>query len=421
MTDPQSGLAAARDIALDAARGSADASEAERRAAELAAVIESMTDAVYIGSAAGITIANQPALEQLGYATREELDRAVGVLAEEIQTRDAITGDPIPGHRQAFARALEGESVVQDVIVRHRVTGEDRIVRCAASPVVVDGRVVAAVAVNTDITDRHRAGAERERLLAAERAARAEAESARREAEAANAAKAQFLAATSHELRTPLNAIGGYAQLLQMGLHGPITEAQRDALARIARAQQHLLTLINDILQFARLEAGQTQLQITTVPLGSLCGRIEPLLGPEMASKRIRFTCDVESAAEAGAPLLVRADRDRALQILINLVSNAVKYTEPGGAVAIDTRLDARRVHVRIRDTGCGIAADQHEAIFAPFVQVNRSDASRQGVGLGLAISRDLARRMGGDITVESTPGEGSTFTLSLPRADASS
>ena len=130
--------------------GQEPGAEAERRTAELAAVIENMPDAVYIGSIEGITLANQPALDQLGFANREELNRHIGTLAEEIQTRDAATGAFIPLERQAFARALGGEPVVQDVIVRHRGTGEDRVVRCAAAPIVLEGQVVAAVAINSD-------------------------------------------------------------------------------------------------------------------------------------------------------------------------------------------------------------------------------------------------------------------------------
>ena len=126
---------------------------AERQAAELRAVLESMPDAVYIGTAEGITLANQPALDQLGFRSRDELNRHVKTLAEEIQTRDAATGHFIPVENQAFMRAFRGERVVQDVIVRHRLTGRDRVVRCAAAPVTVDGEVIAAVAVNTDVTE----------------------------------------------------------------------------------------------------------------------------------------------------------------------------------------------------------------------------------------------------------------------------
>jgi PAS domain S-box-containing protein len=129
---------------------------AERKAAELRAVLESMPDAVYIGAAEGIILANQPALDQLGFATREELNRHVQVLAEEIQTRDVETGAFIPIGEQAFTRAFGGERVVQEVLVRHRLTGEERVVRCAAAPVVIDGEVIAAVAVNTDVTERKR-------------------------------------------------------------------------------------------------------------------------------------------------------------------------------------------------------------------------------------------------------------------------
>jgi signal transduction histidine kinase len=250
--------------------------------------------------------------------------------------------------------------------------------------------------------------------------ARAQAEAARREAEKANAAKGRFLAATSHDLRSPLNAIAGYTELLEQQTYGPITDQQRHALSRLAHAQQHLLTLIDDILQVARHEAGQARLAMVDFPLAELCGLLEPLVWTQAAAKRLAYACDFTSHATAlQAPLYVRADRHRVLQILVNLVTNAVKHTPEGGAVTVNAAADAAHVHVRVHDTGRGIPADQLEAIFHPFVQGEHAleTAAGDGVGLGLAISRELAREMGGDVTVQSEVGVGSTFTLTLPRA----
>jgi PAS domain S-box-containing protein len=454
--------------------------------------------------------------------------------------------------------------VVQDVLVRHRVTGEERVVRCAAAPVEVEGRVIAAVAVNTDVTAARAAVAERERLAAdAERArrqaqaaeaaervarehlervitqapvamyiargrehlfevvnaawcritgkrpeevlgrpfrevfpelapqgiveviervydtgeplvtpamravmdtdgdgepeehffnvvyqplrdaagavyatalvatevtelaqARRAAERAQAAAEAASRAKSDFLAVMSHELRTPLNAIGGYAELIELGIRGPVTEQQRADLARIQASQRHLLGLIAGVLDYSRVEAGAVTYRLVGVPVADAVAEAEALVAPQLRAKGLGY-------AWSGAPsgLCVRADREKLQQILLNLLGNAVKFTaaRDGAAGRIevactveDDRRDGApggRVRLHVRDTGEGIAPEQLERVFEPFVQVDqRLTRPHAGVGLGLAISRDLARGMGGDLTAESTPGVGSTFTLTLPR-----
>jgi PAS domain S-box-containing protein len=235
---------------------------------------------------------------------------------------------------------------------------------------------------------------------------------ARLEAEAANRAKGEFLAVMSHELRTPLNAIGGYAQLMEMGIHGPVTAEQREALRRVQRSQQHLLSLVNDVLNFAKLEAGRVTYDIGRVSVRELLAGLESLVAPQLAAKALRFAC-----AQCETTLAAAADAEKARQILLNLLSNAIKFTPPGGEIRVEAREDADWVRVGVSDTGIGIPANRTEAVFEPFVQLARGAASgRDGTGLGLAISRDLARAMGGDLTLESTPGVGSTFTLSLPR-----
>jgi signal transduction histidine kinase/CheY-like chemotaxis protein len=258
---------------------------------------------------------------------------------------------------------------------------------------------------------------ERARLYESERRVRAEAEAARQEAEEANLAKSEFLARMSHDLRTPLNAIGGYAELVEMGIHGPVTPAQLEVMSRIRRAQQHLLTLINDILSFARLEAGQVRLELEDVKVPHILMELRPLVEPQAHAGGLRLE------VSRGSPdVAVRADRDRVIQILLNLVGNAVKFTPGGGLVSITCAAGPDVVALRVRDTGPGIPPERLEEIFDPFVQVGRSSAERrQGVGLGLAISRELARMMEGELTVESVVGEGSTFTLTLPRLAGSS
>ncbi|HMA22375.1 MAG TPA: HAMP domain-containing sensor histidine kinase, partial [Gemmatimonadaceae bacterium] len=240
-----------------------------------------------------------------------------------------------------------------------------------------------------------------------------EADAARQEAEAANSAKSDFLAMMSHELRTPLNAIGGYAQLLQMGVHGSVTPAQREALERIERSQAHLLALITDLLDFARIDAGRVQFEIEDVAIDEILAGITALAEPQLRSRTLRFT---QAAQQPG--VLVRADRARLSQILLNLVGNAIKYTRDGGEIAVTTDLDDKHVRVHVRDTGPGIPADRLEQIFEPFVQGDRAfNRPNEGVGLGLAISRELARGMDADVTVASVVGRGSTFTVAIPRS----
>ncbi len=233
------------------------------------------------------------------------------------------------------------------------------------------------------------------------------------EAEAGNRSKSDFLAAMSHELRTPLNAIAGYTELMQAGVSGPLTEAQHDQLNRIQRSQRHLLGIINDILNFSRIEAGKVAYVMGPIVLQDLVDDVATMIQPQADKKRLRLTLTRCSPA-----LMARADRAKVEQILLNLLSNAVKFTDEGGEITIVCGAGTDTVWLSVSDTGIGIPEGQHEAIFAPFTQVGRSLASpMEGTGLGLAISRDLARAMRGDLTVESTEGKGSTFTLSLPSA----
>jgi len=281
----------------------------------------------------------------------------------------------------------------------------------------IDRQVDGAVLVFSDIDVSKRSGEQaeaasevtRELLVAAEEA-RATAEGAQHVAEEANKAKGSFLASMSHDLRTPLNAIIGYTDLLQLALRGPVTDAQASDFARIKRSAQHLLALINDILNFAKLEAGNVDLRMSDVAVAPVIDEVEDLLQPQMKVNSLRLE-HVDHDA------IAYTDPEKFRQILINLLSNAIKYTAPGGRVGVDVVASETETRIAVWDTGVGISADQHERIFEPFVQVGRglTTSGADGVGLGLAISRELARAMRGDLTVESTPGVGSRFVLTLP------
>jgi PAS domain S-box-containing protein len=264
-----------------------------------------------------------------------------------------------------------------------------------------DGVHVGFAKVTRDLTERRAA---QERALAEARRAT--------EAEVANRAKSEFLAVMSHELRTPLNAIGGYAELIAMGIGGPVTAQQQDYLSRIRASQQHLLGIITDLLNFSRIEAGQVAYDLGPASAQGIIDGVMPLISPQADAKRIAL-----SSEPASPLLLVQADRQKAEQIVLNLMSNSIKFTPEGGRVRVRCTTEGAFVYFAVEDSGIGVPADKIGAIFEPFVQLGRSRTSQhEGTGLGLSISRDLARAMGGDITVQSTLDVGSTFTLALPR-----
>jgi signal transduction histidine kinase len=309
----------------------------------------------------------------------------------------------VSGYRQAVKDAEPWE----DTFPLRSRSGEYRWFLSRALPVRDQtGQVVRWFGTNTDVTEQRLAAQERQRLLEV-------AELARAEAEAANRAKTEFLSAMSHELRTPLNAIAGYVDLLEAGIRGPLSQPQLTDLGRIKRSQEILLSLINDLLYFAKLDAGRLEFRREPVPVGIVTEDLEAVLDPQLRAKRLRYACAMTDAAE-----LICGDAERIRQILINLLANATKFTDPGGDVEVFTAAEEDSVVIRVRDTGWGIEADRLDHIFDPFVQLNRprTAGSPQGIGLGLAISRELAREMGGDLTVESAPGVGSTFFLRLPR-----
>jgi PAS domain S-box-containing protein len=389
---------------------------AEREKAEAAVLsrdrdimdcLENAAEAIHwVGPDGTILWANRAELELFGYPAHEYVGRPIA----------AFHADP-PVIADILRRLLSGESLRDcEARVRHR-DGSIRTVLINSNVLWRGGEFVHTRCFTRDVTEARLAAAERERLLERER-------EAREQAEAACRAKSEFLAVMSHELRTPLNAIGGYTELLELGIRGPVTPEQLEDLARIRHSQRHLLGLINEVLNYTRVERGTVDYATEDVDLADVIAAVEPLVRPQVAAKGL--TLHVEPV-RSGGPAIVRADRDKLRQILRNLLSNAIKFTDAGGRIEIawadadtfDGASDGSALVVmHVRDTGIGIPADKLEAVFEPFVQVQTGlTRPHDGAGLGLAISRQLARGMGGDLTVESAEGEGSCFTLELRRA----
>jgi signal transduction histidine kinase len=245
-------------------------------------------------------------------------------------------------------------------------------------------------------------------------AARAALERQTREAQAANSAKSEFLTTMSHELRTPLNAIGGYVDLLDMELRGPVTDEQRRDLQRIKTSQQHLLGLISSVLDLSRIESGQLSYERVPIAVEQFLAGLDALVGPQAAAKKISLRHELRVPH-----LAVLADREKLRQVMINLLSNAIRHTPPGGVITMIAEPRGNRIAIEVEDTGPGIPTERRETVFEPFVQLGRSlSQTREGLGLGLAISRDLARGMGGDLTVEEGAGGGARFVVTLPIGD---
>jgi signal transduction histidine kinase/integral membrane sensor domain MASE1 len=310
-------------------------------------------------------------------------------------------GRELAPHEWPLARALHHGEIVRNVIICLVRDDETSVeLACNAAPVRdASGRIIAGVLIFWDVTAQRRA--EEERRQAHEAVA------------TANRAKAEFFAVMSHELRTPLNAIGGYVEVMALGIQGPVTEQQRDSLDRIQRNQQHLLSVIDDVLVFAKLEADRLPLELKVVMVNAALGELDALVRPALQRKELTLIC-----TPCDSTLSVLADPEKLRQVLLNVVGNAIKFTAAGGRVTVGAARERDMVRISVSDTGIGIPADQLTRIFEPFFQVERGPTRRfPGVGLGLSIANDLVRAMRGEVQVASTMHEGTTVSVVLPAA----
>ena len=413
----------------------------------LAAIVESSDDAIVGKSLDSIIRSwNAGAEKVFGYTAEEAIGKSIRMLIpKELQDEEDMI----------LSRLRRGERVDHFVTVRQRKDGRRIDVSISVSPIRNrDGAVIGAAKIARDISETKRL-LDNERQLTAQLQNQAieleqqmeqaqqlqieleqqleesqalqtsleeanealthalhRADGATHTAERANQAKSQFLATMSHELRTPLNAILGYADVLELQIDGPVTEAQAAHIVRIRTAGKLLLRLIDDVLDLAKLEAGRLTFNITDFPINDLLLSLKTFVEPQLVKRGVTYR-----AHPCLQGLVARGDRDRAEQILLNLLANAVKFTE-AGQIDVSCHVVRDHIHIDVTDTGRGIPESSLESIFEPFVQGEKElTRTIPGTGLGLAISRQLARGMGADITVKSEVGVGSTFTLKLPRS----
>ncbi|MGH2591661.1 MAG: PAS domain S-box protein, partial [Actinomycetota bacterium] len=381
------GLAALADLALARNR----LLDSQRR---LGAIVESSDDAIISKTLDGtITSWNRGAERIYGYGPEEVIGKPVTILVPaelegEVPTILQKVGDNQSiDHYETRRRTKDGRTI--DVSLSFSP------IRDAA------GTVVGASTIARDVSERRKMEQERE--------------SAREEADRANRAKSEFLSRMSHELRTPLNAVLGFAQLLEMD---PLTPEQEEATREILKAGKHLLELVDEVLDISRIEAGQLRLSLEPVDGVLLAEECISLLTPFARDEGVSLSMDRH---DASMPIrYVTADRQRLRQVLLNLISNGIKYNREHGSVRVSVEPTAKghRVKIDVTDTGRGIAAERFDELFAPFERLGAETSGIEGTGLGLALSRPLVEAMGGNITVSSEPGSGSTFSVELASAE---
>ncbi|HEY9856125.1 MAG TPA: ATP-binding protein [Stenomitos sp.] len=307
-------------------------------------------------------------------------------------TFSRLDGEPVPEGATPLARALAGE-IQRHVVLRYHGPTTERILSFSAAPIMnPQGEVQMAVAILQDLSELD------------------EVQRAYAELQLLEQRKAEFLNAVSHELRTPLTAIIGYAEFLDEGIAGSLSEPQREFVAQILSGTDRLMRLINDLLDFARLEAGAFRLDIGAVEYGPLVERTVSSVEPLAMRKGLSLEVEVSPAIPD-----VTADPERIAQILLNLLSNAVKFTPEGGQVCVRAWIEGESVVTEVSDTGVGLSPEARDRIFSKFYRAPESSKTVPGTGLGLAITKGLVEAHGGSISVQSTPGVGSTFRFTLP------
>lgn len=326
-------------------------------------------------------------------------------------TNDMLIAAAGSGENLAALRALQiGSFMTVPLIAHDELLGAITYI----SPNHGDSFAVHDQILAEDLAARCATAIENSRNMDAANEARNAAARAQKKAEDANVAKMRFLSTMSHELRTPLNAIAGYAALLQEELSGPLTEEQLHYTSRIISAEQHLLSLVESVLDYAKIDAGHSIFGLKDVLVADMVNEIEAIIAPLVAEKNIAWATD-DLLLRKG--LTVYADPEKLKQLLLNLISNAIKFTPEYGTIEMTEEDAGERIEIHIADSGVGIAPEHQKKVFEPFVQVEDGlDRSHSGTGLGLAISRELASGMGGHLSLESRLGKGSVFTLTLAR-----
>ncbi len=371
------------------ARGASEARlrASERRYTEMLDGVDML--AITLDRQGRLLYCNDTLLRMTGWTREEIIGQAWGprFLAREDRRLRRFLHD----------RMVDGDLPRQNE--NHIVTksGERRLIRWANAVLhSAEGQVIGAACIGEDITER------RDAELARQASA---------EADAANRAKTEFLARMSHELRTPLNAVLGFTQLLQMGASHKLDESQRRQLEMVYLAGAQLRALIDDVLDVSRIEAGRMAVQWSDVPLWPLLGEVLQLSDAAAAARQVTL----HAAYAAQDPVTLHTDPTRLRQILLNLVSNGIKYNRPGGRVELDLRRDDQALHIEVSDNGLGMSSEQLAALFQPFNRLGRERSDIEGTGIGMMLSRQLVTLLGGEMKVHSEPERGTRVTVSLP------
>ena len=380
---------------------------------DLQAVLDAATQVsiVAIDNVGCVTVFNIGAQRMLGWRAADVVGKLTPMAwhdQAEVAARGAVltrkNGQAVEGVEVLMAEPRHSGYEVRDWVYLDR-DGRRLDVSVAVTAMrTPDGELKGFLCVAVDITERRRAAA---------------LELARKTAELANQAKSDFLSKMSHELRTPLNAILGFAQVIEIDRQQPPTQLQRGQLQHIQRAGWHLVRLIDDVLDLARIESGKLAATIGPVDLGPLLAHVAQMVEPQMRQHGVTLSVGVAESPSGAAPW-VEADGTRLLQVLLNLLGNAAKYNRPQGEVRLECELDGATVRLAVIDTGHGMTADQLSHLYEPFNRLGQESGGIEGTGIGLVITRHLIEMMQGQLEVHSEPGVGSRFVVTLPAmADA--